>query len=107
MYSTIEDMGRWAAASLGTCLLSAELQAKRLSFHPIPEAKGGYGLGLEDFGSGWVGHTGQLIGWEALLLGNTRTGAAFAAIVNETGSLDAAKIVAFQALPDLVKLVAP
>ena len=50
---------------------------------------------------GWVGHTGQLLGWESVVVYNTETGAAFVAIVNETGSLIAAEAIAAQLFPDL------
>ena len=103
MYSTVADMGIWASTGLGTCLLPADLAAKRLAFKPIPE--GQYGLGILSFDHGWIGHTGQIIGWEAITLYNTETGAAFVGIVNETGSLQGAEIVAVNMLPDLLKLV--
>ena len=103
MYSTIADMGIWASTGLGTCLLPADLAAKRLAFKPIPE--GQYGLGILSYDHGWIGHTGQIIGWEAITLYNTQTGAAFVGIVNETGSLQGAEIVAVNLLPDLLKLV--
>lgn len=105
MYSTVADLGTWAATGLGTCLLPADLAAKRLDFHPIPEAKSGYGLGVESYDHDWIGHSGQLIGWEAIVLYNTQTGAAFTAIVNETGSLAAAEVVAAESLDDLLKLL--
>ena len=60
MYSTIADLGTWAGSGLGTSLLPADVAAERFDFQAIPE--GQYGLGLFDFGEGWVGHTGQLIG---------------------------------------------
>ena len=75
------------------------LAAERLGFQAIPE--GSYGLGLFDYGNGWIGHTGQLIGWESIVLYNQDTGAAFTAIVNDTGNLTAAEAVAFTVLPDL------
>jgi D-alanyl-D-alanine carboxypeptidase len=105
MYSTIADLGTWAATGLGTSLLPAELGAKRLVSHPIPEVKDGYGLGLEDFGKGWIGHSGQLIGWESIVLYNPETGGAFVAIVNGTGSLVAAEAIAANVLPDLTQLI--
>jgi hypothetical protein len=39
----------------------------------IPE--GNYGLGIDDYGDGWVGHTGQLIGWESVVAYKTEPGA--------------------------------
>lgn len=103
MYSTIEDLGKWAATGLGMSLLPADLAAKRLEFKPLPE--GEYGLGLQGFDNGWIGHTGQLIGWESITLYNTETGAAYAAIVDETGSLIGAEVIAAADLPDLMGLL--
>ena len=100
MYSTIADLGTWAGSGLGTSLLPMDLAAERLDFQAIPE--GQYGLGLFDYDQGWVGHTGQIIGWESMVVYNTETGAAFVALVNETGSLASAEAVALQLFPDLI-----
>jgi D-alanyl-D-alanine carboxypeptidase len=99
MYSTIADLGTWAGTGLGTSLLPANLAAQRLATQKIPE--GYYGLGIYDWGQGWIGHTGQIIGWESLVAYNTKTGAAFVAIVNETGSFMSALDVGLQVFPDL------
>jgi len=99
MYSTIADLGTWAGTGLGTSLLPADLAARRLATQKIPE--GDYGLGIYDWGAGWIGHTGQIIGWESLVAYNTSTGAAFVAIVNETGSFMSALAVGLQVFPDL------
>jgi D-alanyl-D-alanine carboxypeptidase len=101
MYSTVADMGTWAATGLGNTLLPADLGDQRLQTQPIPE--GDYGLGIFDWGNGWIGHTGQLIGWESLVAYNTDTGAVFVGMVNETGSLTAAIGVAYAVFPDLVE----
>ena len=103
MYSTMEDLGTWAGTGLGTALLPADLAAQRLTFTATPEGR--YGLGIMDFGGGWIGHTGQVIGWESIVLYNPATGAAFVAIVNETASLLAAEAVAAQVFPDLISLI--
>jgi D-alanyl-D-alanine carboxypeptidase len=103
MYSTIADLGAWAGTGLGTSLLPADLAAKRLAAQKIPE--GNYGLGIFDWGNGWIGHTGQLIGWESVVAYDTKTGAAFVAIVNETGSALTAESVGLQLFPDLMGLV--
>lgn len=64
-----------------------------------------YGLGVTDFGHGWIGHTGQTMGWEALVIYNRETGSAFTAIVNDTGDLsETAAVVAYE-LPDLGALI--
>lgn len=101
MYSTVADLGAWAATGLGTTLLPSALGEQRLQTQPIPE--GDYGLGIFDYGNGWIGHTGQLIGWESMAAYNTDTGAVFVAIDNETGSLGAAIPVAQAVFPDLVE----
>jgi D-alanyl-D-alanine carboxypeptidase len=66
MYSTVADLGKRAGMGLGTGLLPADIAAERLDFQPIPE--GSYGLGVFDFGNGWIGHSGQIIGWESIVL---------------------------------------
>jgi D-alanyl-D-alanine carboxypeptidase len=103
MYSTIADLGTWAGTGLGTSLLPVDLAASRLAAQKIPG--GYYGLGISDWGQGWVGHTGQIIGWESLAAYNIRTGAAFVAIVNETGSLMSAVGVGLNVFPDLKGLL--
>lgn len=103
MYSTVADLGAWAATGLGSSLLPEELASQRLAFAPIPGGR--YGLGLFDWGGGWVGHTGQIIGWESLVGYNTGTGAAIVIMVNETGSLLSGEALALQWFPDLIGLV--
>ena len=80
----------------------ADLAAERLDFQPIPE--GSYGLGVFDYGNGWIGHSGQIIGWESIVYYDTDTGAAFTAIVNDTGNATAAELVAYAIFPDLLGL---
>jgi D-alanyl-D-alanine carboxypeptidase len=104
MYSTIADMGAWAASGLGNSLLSPETAAERLEAQPIPE--GNYGLGIFVYEDGWIGHSGQLIGWESFVLSNTETGAAFVLLVNETGSLGTALPIADVAFPGLIESIA-
>jgi D-alanyl-D-alanine carboxypeptidase len=103
MYATIADMGAWAASGLGNSLLSPETAAKRLEAQPIPE--GNYGLGMFVYKDGWIGHSGQLIGWESFVLSNTETGAAFVLLVNETGSLQTAFPLAEIAFPGLLESI--
>ena len=100
MYATIEDLGRWAGTGLGTTFLPAELGARRLIAEPGPVGR--YGLGIIDWGNGWIGHTGQVLGWEAVVAYDTRTGAAYAAIVNEGGSLLAGFAPAAAIFPSIV-----
>ena len=101
MYAVIEDLGRWAATGLGNTLLPQSLGDQRLVTQPIPE--GAYGLGVFDWGNGWIGHTGQLIGWESIVAYNKDTGAIFVAIDNETASLGQTFGVMQQFFPDLYK----
>jgi D-alanyl-D-alanine carboxypeptidase len=100
MYSTINDLELWAASGLGNTLLSKTLGEQRLVAQSIGE--GNYGLGVFDWGNGWMGHTGQLIGWESVLAYNKDTGAVFVAIVNETGSLMNALTVSQGSFADLL-----
>ena len=61
-----------------------------------------YGLGIIDFVNGWYGHTGEILGWNSIAANNPATGAAFVAIVNESGSLLATGGPALAAFPDLI-----
>lgn len=99
MYSTIADLGLWAASGSGTSLLSDDLIEQRLITRKTVEGLD-YGLGIIDFGNGWIGHTGQLIGWEALVLYDTDTGDVAVAVVNETSSLIAAEFALGTIFPD-------
>ncbi|MFN8623881.1 MAG: serine hydrolase domain-containing protein [Chloroflexota bacterium] len=100
MYSNVEDLGRWAATGFGNTFLPQALGEQRLASHPIPEGK--YGLGILDFGNGWYGHSGEILGWNALAAYNPTTGAAFTLIINESGSLLVTVPVVLAAFPDLV-----
>lgn len=59
-----------------------------------------YGLGIIDFGNGWIGHSGQLIGWEALVLYDTDTGDVAVTVVNETSGIFGAEIAIATIFPD-------
>ena len=65
-----------------------------------------YGLGLEDWGQGWIGHGGQTLGYESLVAYNRTTGAAFVAMINDGAVLGSVKQLAAALLPDLAGLVA-
>ena len=90
MYSVIDEVFQWTASAMGTTLLSKGLGDQRLMLDTkIDDAGLDYGLGifgLQDL-PGWVGHTGQVIGWESLGLYNPETGATMAIILNGTHSL--------------------
>ena len=69
MYSNLEDMRIWARA-LGTgALLTPTTHAERLETVPYPNEPEGtvHGLGIEGF-AGWLGHIGDLIGYNSLEL---------------------------------------
>ena len=100
MYSTLEDLGAWAATGFGNDFLPPELAAQRLEAAPLAEGVD-YGLGLMDFGNGWYGHTGEILGWNSVAAHNPETGAVFVAYVNESGSLLATAGPALAAFPDL------
>jgi len=86
MYSTVADLGLWAGTGLGTNQLSAALGQQRLTAHDINSGAVKYGLGIENWGDGWIGHGGQAIGWESTVAYNIQTGAVIVIVVNETGS---------------------
>ncbi|MFO1541319.1 MAG: serine hydrolase domain-containing protein [Chloroflexota bacterium] len=83
-YSTIEDLGTWGSIGLGTAFLPKALGDVRLSsLHTTPQA-GPYGLGIQDLGDGWIGHGGQVIGWESMVKQNPKTGAVIVVMVNSS-----------------------
>jgi D-alanyl-D-alanine carboxypeptidase len=69
MYSHLDDMRTWAKAFGTGALLSPATQAERLATVPYPGEPDGttYGLGLEGF-NGWVGHCGDLFGYNSVEL---------------------------------------
>ncbi len=90
MYSVIDELFAWTASAMGTDMLSQSLAEQRLTFDTIITADNiQYGLGLFEFlgVDGWVGHTGQAIGWEALGLYNPETGATIAIMLNGTSGM--------------------
>lgn len=108
-YSTVTELKDFAASALGTTLLSPELGEKRLTPATVmPESiiYGPYGLGLFRKGD-WVGHTGQLIGWEAVAQYNLATGAVAVAMVNSTSGMSAADEVIEGFFPEISALWQP
>ncbi|MFB6806194.1 serine hydrolase domain-containing protein [Streptomyces sp. NPDC056387] len=64
--SDLDDMHAWAPALADGRLLSAKTQAERLRTLPIGVVPGAsYGLGILDF-NGWLGHNGELPGYETI-----------------------------------------
>lgn len=101
MYANVEDLGTWAAAGLGTNLLSKTVGDQRIDDTKDLSGAGDYGLGLQVFDNGWIGHNGQIPGWEAIVAYNTDTGDIYVAIVNESSSLIAAIELAATVFPEL------
>lgn len=102
MYSTVANLGRWAATGLGTNELSPAMARKRLNAKPINDGFLTYGLGMVDYGNGWIGHDGQAIGWEDRVAYNPKTGAIAVVMLNETASLDRVLPILTDYFPDLV-----
>lgn len=85
-YSTIKDLGRWGELSLGTALLPEKMGNERVT-QLLLKPEGTYGWGLFNLGGGWIGHTGQVVGWESSIKQNPKTGAVVAIMVNSTSGL--------------------
>lgn len=84
-YTTIRDLGRWGALGLGTALLPKALGDQRIA---VAQKSGiGYGWGIFVDPEGWISHTGQVLGWEASVEQNIRTGEVIAVMVNSTSGL--------------------
>ena len=88
MYSTVHDLGIWAASRSGNILLSPDLQAKRLQITPDDSLN--YGMGLlevEGFnGKTYLGHEGDGYGYQAYALVDPESGVAVAVMNNTCGS---------------------
>jgi D-alanyl-D-alanine carboxypeptidase len=97
-YSTIGDLGIWAKSCVGSDLLNGETVSNREKTHKIDA--GNYGLGTINEGD-WWGHSGQVIGYEALAFCNPETGQAVALAVNSSYSLaPAIGVLGAVAFPD-------
>jgi D-alanyl-D-alanine carboxypeptidase len=94
-YATLPDLYTWAKLCEGNALLSPEMVAQRGKTHRIDA--GDYGLGIIRQGAYW-GHTGQAIGYEALVACNPKTGNVVALAVNNTSSLSTAMMGIGQAV---------
>jgi D-alanyl-D-alanine carboxypeptidase len=81
--ATIGDLGIWAGSTVGTSTLSDELASTRQTYAPV-ESTLDYGLGIIENGS-WVGHTGEVFGWEAAAFRNPDTGVTVAFAANGCG----------------------
>lgn len=87
--STVDDLLRWAPALATGALLSPEVQRERLTFVPASDQPGAptYGLAIADFG-GFLGHDGQLPGYNSFVGYNPRTRATVVVLVNLNQSPD-------------------
>lgn len=99
-------LDRRGPRSLGCDRLRQHAPAKglgdqRLTTQPIPEGVG-YGLGIIDYGNGWYGHSGEILGWNSMAANNPETGAALTMIINESGSLGTAASAILPAFPTLI-----
>ena len=101
MYSTIGDLGAWTAGGMGTSFLTPEMAATRLASPPSDQDVGGYRLGIDDYGYGWIGHSGQIFGWTSLAMYDTDTGDTLVVITNSTGSFDATGGPVAEIFPEL------
>jgi len=88
MYSTLQDLGIWAASLSGNILLSPELQAKRIEITPNDYLP--YGMGILqvslDNGTTYLGHEGDGYGYQAYALLDQQSGTAVAVMNNTCGS---------------------
>jgi D-alanyl-D-alanine carboxypeptidase len=83
-YATLPDLYKWAKSCAGSTYLSPAMVKERQKTHKIDV--GNYGLGIIDQAGYW-GHSGQGIGYEALVTCNPKTGDVVALAVNDTSSL--------------------
>ena len=84
MYSTLHDLGVWAAFGVGNALLPRGLAVRLFATRPTPV--GEYGLGVQRLG-GLYGHTGETLGAETFALNDPKTGITFVIAANETSHL--------------------
>jgi len=82
MYSTLGDLGAWAATGYGSALLPDDLATRRLS--PPDGIEYDYGYGILRYHD-WIGHSGLVEGWIVDTAFNVTTGATWVLIVNSGG----------------------
>lgn len=87
MISSIDDLRTWVPTMVGgrlpdgDRLLEPATQAERLHMLPTGNAGLGYGLGIADF-AGWIGHNGELPGYETIAVRLPQDRATLVIIVN-------------------------
>ncbi|WP_371677337.1 hypothetical protein [Streptomyces sp. NBC_01276] len=77
----MEDLRAWVPALLGGRLLGPATQTQRLRVRPTGVPDVSYGLGIAEF-NGWVGHNGELPGYETVAVGLPGNGATLVILVN-------------------------
>ena len=81
--STVNDLIIWAEADATGALLSPETQKERLSWvSPPPDPNAQYGLAIAEFPGGFIGHDGQLPGFNSFVAHNPETGATIVVVTN-------------------------
>ena len=86
----IHDLAAWGRALGDGRLLSTEMQAERLSQfgsiadHAQSPEYDQYGFAMGEI-AGWVGHTGNGLGFQALTMYDARSGVVIAILLNGTG----------------------
>lgn len=111
MVSTLGDMRRWARALADGTLLDRSLQRRRLTFVPTGLTDISYGLGIARFGA-FLGHDGEVPGYEAMVVYSPRLKATFVAIGNTSPDFDVlprghAKVSMMELVGKLVRVVYP
>ncbi|MFJ3877768.1 serine hydrolase domain-containing protein [Streptomyces sp. NPDC090077] len=87
MTSTLDDLHTWVPALTGgklpdgSRLLEPGTQAQRMRMLPTGHRGVGYGLGIAEI-DGWVGHNGELPGYETIAARLPQEGAVLVVIVN-------------------------
>lgn len=98
MQATITDLGRWGASGLGNTLLADATAAERMKTAQVQDGLT-YGLGISDYGDGFVGHSGEALGWQTQVAHNPDTGLTVAMGTNACAGAD---LYLFDAIRSLV-----
>ncbi|MFD3682641.1 serine hydrolase domain-containing protein [Streptomyces sp. NPDC058613] len=79
--STLDDLHAWVPALVGGRLLTPATQAQRMRTEPVGVPGISYGLGIADV-NGWLGHNGELPGYETIAAQLPREQATMVIMVN-------------------------
>ncbi|MEU9029999.1 serine hydrolase domain-containing protein [Streptomyces sp. NPDC048383] len=79
--SDLEDLRAWVPALVDGRLLEPATQAERLRTAPVGVPGVGYGLGIARV-DGWLGHNGELPGYETIAAGLPGSGVTLVVLVN-------------------------